>query len=125
MIIIDITKDYLELLNAKKDIENKLIQANIIEKEFTISEFINYINFSSHIYWVSESEIYPFKIIDKYIFVVADAQHKNIEPLINALTDINFDFSKLTHKTKYEISANNLIEKPHFIINKELYYNIK
>ena len=44
MTIIDITKDYLELFVAKKDIEELLIENKTIDKEFDISAFINYIN---------------------------------------------------------------------------------
>ena len=53
MTIIDITKDYLELFVAKKDIEELLIENKTIDKEFDISAFINYINFGTHIYYVS------------------------------------------------------------------------
>lgn len=122
MTIIDITKDYLELFTAKRKIEEKLLNENKISEEFTVSDFIKYINFGTHIYWVSETQIYPFKIIDDFLFIVTDSNTKTINPLLNALNTINFDLSKLTHKTKYDIAVNDIIEKPHFIINSELYY---
>ena len=128
MTIIDITKDYLELFVAKKDIEELLIENKTIDKEFDISAFINYINFGTHIYYVSSDLIYPFKIIsgkkDTYMFVVTDDNTKNISNLLNALEEIKFDLNKLEHKDAISVASENLIEKPHFIINSELYYNM-
>ena len=128
MTIIDITKDYLELFVAKKDIEELLIENKTIDKEFDISTFINYINFGTHIYYVSSDLIYPFKIMsgkkDTYMFVVTDDKTKNINNLLNALEEIKFDLNNLEHKDTISVASENLIEKPHFIINSELYYNV-
>ena len=128
MTIIDITKDYLELFVAKKDIEELLIENKTIDKEFDISTFINYINFGTHIYYVSSDLIYPFKIMsgkkDTYMFVITDDKTKNISNLLNALEKIKFDLNNLEHKDTISVASENLIEKPHFIINSELYYNV-
>ena len=128
MTIIDITKDYLELFAAKKDIEELLIENKTIDKEFDLPTFVNYINFGTHIYYVSSELIYPFKIMsgkkDTYMFVVTDDKTKNINNLLNALEEIKFDLNNLEHKDTISVANENLIEKPHFIINSELYYNV-
>ena len=50
MITVDISKDYLELFMAKKDIETMLMNEGEIDKEFTLPEFIQSIKFGTHIY---------------------------------------------------------------------------
>lgn len=127
MLLIDITKDYLELFTAKRDIENMLIEKEEIEEPMELSEFIRYINFGTHIYWESETEIFPFKIINTpdnmYVFIVSDentAKKQNI--LLSVLNDIQFDFTKLYKKDRLTIANEDIMLKPHFIINNELYY---
>ena len=61
---------------------------------------------------------------DTYMFVVTDDKTKNINNLLNALEEIKFDLNKLEHKDTISVASENLIEKPHFIINSELYYNM-
>lgn len=126
MITIDITKDYLELFMAKKDIEDTLLETKEIEQPFTVPEFIKYINFGTHIYWLSSTQIYPFKIIstpkESYLFVVSEETTKNINPLLNALSEIKYNYNNLEKKSVIDISTENIIDKPHFIINNDLYY---
>lgn len=126
MITIDITKDYLELFMAKKDIEDTLLETKEIERPFTVHEFMKYINFGTHIYWISSAEIYPFKIIstpkESYLFVVSKENTKNINPLLNALSEIKYNYNNLEKKSAIDISTENIIDKPHFIINNDLYY---
>lgn len=129
MTIINISKDYLELFSAKNDIEELLIENKTIDNEFDLKSFINYINFGSHIYYVSNDIIYPFKIIsgkkNTYLFVVTDDKNKNINKLIDALGEIKFNLDNLELKDAISVASENLIDKPHFIINSELYYNTK
>lgn len=126
MTIIDVTKDYLELFTAKKDIENMLFERKEISEEFSIQDFIKYINFGTHIYWASESFIYPFKMIstkdNDYIFVVTDETTKNIEPLKQSLNELNYNLTTLVRKTREEVATEELITTPHYIIYNELYY---
>ncbi len=125
MIIIDITKDYLEMFTAKKDIEDLLISSGEIKTRFEISEFINYLDFGKHIYWESSDNIYPFSIIDtpneRYVFIVIE-DGKKTDALFSALEDIDYDFSNLIKKDAMEISAEEIVDRPHFIINNEFYY---
>ncbi len=125
MIIIDITKDYLEMFTAKKDIEDLLISSGEIETRFEIPEFINYLDFGKYIYWESSDNIYPFSIIDtpneRYVFIVIE-DGKKTDALFSALGDIDYDFSNLIKKNAMEISAEEIVDKPHFIINNEFYY---
>ena len=128
MTIVDISKDYLELFMAKKDIETQLIAEEEIEKEFDLPEFIKFIGFGTHIYCKTMTEIYPFKIYstnkETYLFI-ANINKLNYKPLYDALESINYDFKNLTHKDKYTAVAEDLLDKPYFIINSELHYDLR
>lgn len=128
MITVDISKDYLELFMAKKDIETMLMNEGEIDKEFTLPEFIQYINFGTHIYCKNNEEIYPFKIIkgdkETYMFI-ANVYKINYKPLYDVLDSIDYNFSNLTHKDKYSAVEEQLLERPYFIINSELYYDLR
>lgn len=126
MIQIDIMNDFLELLTAKKDIETMLKQSEEITEDFTLEDFIKYLNFGTHIYWLNENDIFPFKIIktpnNTYLFYTT-TNYKKINNLFSALDNIDYDFNKLKHKSTFDIATEDLVYTPHFIINSELYYN--
>jgi hypothetical protein len=128
MITVDISKDYLELFMAKKDIETMLMNEEEIKEEFTLPEFIQYIKFSTHIYCKTAEQIYPFKIVkgekETYMFI-ANVYKIDYKPLYDVLDSIDYDFSNLTHKDKYAAVEEQLLERPYFIINSELYYDLR
>lgn len=128
MLIVDISKDYLELFMAKKDIETMLIEEEEIEKPFELPEFIQYINFGTHIYCRTTEDIYPFKIIktdkETYMFI-ANVNNIDFKPLYDALEKIDYDFKNLTKKDKYATVAENLLYRPYFIINSELHFDLR
>lgn len=128
MITIDINKDYLEFFMAKKDIETMLIDEEEIDKPFEIQEFVKFINFGSHIYCKTPEEIYPFEIIttdkETYMFI-ANVNNISYKPLYDVLDSIKYDFKNLTKKTQYEVATDNLLYKPYFIINGELYFDLR
>lgn len=128
MITVDISKDYLELFMAKKDIETMLMNEEEIKEEFTLPEFIQYIKFGTHIYCKTAEQIYPFKIIkgdkETYMFI-ANVYKIDYKPLYDVLDSIDYDFSNLTHKDKYAAVEEQLLERPYFIINSELYYDLR
>jgi hypothetical protein len=128
MITVDISKDYLELFMAKKDIETMLMNEEEINEEFTLPEFIQYIKFGTHIYCKTAEQIYPFKIIkgdkETYMFI-ANVYKIDYKPLYDVLDSIDYDFSNLTHKDKYAAVEEQLLERPYFIINSELYYDLR
>ena len=128
MINVDISKDFLEFFTAKKDIETLLIEEEEITEEFKITDFMKFINFGTHIYCQTPEEIYPFKIIkgknDEYMFI-ANINKINYKPLFDVLDKINYDFSNLTHKDKYSVVSENLLFRPYFIINNEMYFDLR
>jgi hypothetical protein len=128
MTIVDISKDYLELFTAKKDIETMLLKQGEIEKEFELAEFIRFIGFGTHIYCKTMNDIYPFKIYktdnETYMFI-ANINKIDYKPLFDILESIDYDFKNLTHKDKYSAVAEELIDRPYFIINSELYYDLR
>lgn len=128
MITVDISKDYLEFFMAKKDIENMLIEEGEIDKPFEIKEFVDFINFGTHIYCKSPEETYPFEIIktnsEEYLFI-ANVNKIDYKPLYDVLESIDYDFNNLTKKSQYDVVSDNLLYKPYFIIKKELYFDLR
>lgn len=128
MLTVDISKDYLELFMAKKDIETMLIEEEEIDKPFELQEFIQFLKFGSHIYCRTPEDVYPFKIVqtnnETYMFI-ANINKIDYKPLYIALESIDYDFKNLTKKDKYSTVAENLLYKPYFIINSELYFDLR
>ena len=128
MNIIDITKDYLELLMAKKDIESMLYEKEEITEDFSIGDFIKYLNFGTHIYYVNPQKLYPYKIVktktNEYLFIL---NHAGISfaPLHDMLESIKYDYSQLTRLNQYQVAERELMNTPHFIINEELYFDLR
>jgi hypothetical protein len=130
MTVIDISKDYLEMLLAKKDIEKMLIDNEEITEELDMTEFIKYLNLGSHIYCIDKNKIYPYSIVktptNEYMFIVNNATTKlDYTPLFDKLNSINYDYNNLTYVDNYDIMLKDLIETPHFIINERLYYDLR
>ena len=57
-----------------------------------------------------------------YIFVVTDETTKNIEPLKQSLSELNYNLTTLVRKTREEVATEELVTTPHYIIYNELYY---
>lgn len=128
MEVIDITKNFLELFVAKKNIETFLIDEGEIDKEFTLPEFIQFIKFGTHIYCKSETDVYPFKIIKignmSYLFT-ANVNSQDYTPLFEALESIEYDFNNLTMKEPVEVATEKLIGKPFFVINHKIHLDLR
>lgn len=129
MNVIDITKDYLELLLAKKDIESMLYEKEEISEDFSIGDFIKYLNFGTHIYFVNPQKIYPYKIVktktNEYLFILNNDNNISFEPLFENLESIKYDYSQLTRLNQYQVAERELMNTPHFIINEELYFDLR
>lgn len=124
MIYIDISKDFLNLLLANRDISNYRIERGEIENEMGIDECIKFLDLAHTIYYYDENNIFPFAIYktDKaeYLFYTGnDTSDK--DKLFNVLESINYNLSNLTLKNKKEVVLEKLYEAPRFIINSQIY----
>ena len=124
MIYIDISKDFLNLLLANRDISNYRIERGEIENEMGIDECIKFLDLVHTIYYYDENNIFPFAIYktDKaeYLFYTGnDTSDK--DKLFNVLESINYNLSNLTLKDKKEVVLEKLYEAPRFIINSQIY----
>lgn len=100
--------DIEELILCKHEIDLILIEKGDQEKKMKLDEFMKtYINLNDTVY-VDDADIIPFSVVDvygsKYMFV--NDSEERIAPVVEALEQINYDFSNLK-----EVSNRELIER--------------
>lgn len=123
MTYINIQTDFLELLMAKRDISNYLIEQHKLENEYELQDFISSIKLDKTIYVENINNIIPFSIYytpnNNYIFYVSEKN--NIDTLKHILEELKYDLTTLIKKDKYEIAQENILESSYFIIENDIY----
>lgn len=123
MTVIDITTNYLDFFSAKKDIENYLINNKELETEFTLEEFIEFIQQDIYTYKHGKV-IYIFSFYKntdtQYVFIINKQHIKTNDELINTLEKINYNFDTLPVKTPLQLVQENLVDFPYFYYDKKI-----
>lgn len=106
-----------EILKAKEEVENKLIETKIIESPMELTEFINYLGLQNSIY-IKNDTVIPFRIIDDMMFTTSSKEE--VQPVIDALNLFDGNFEKLTTVSTLEVYQGKLEKVDfYFIINSE------
>jgi hypothetical protein len=128
--ISDFNKNLDDIVLAKISIENELINNQQITEKFSISDFINWLNFSKSIFMKNVNDIdvnIPFSIYTTssnkhYVFYISQ-DDKYIDDLKNYLIQIDFNLHNLKNVNQYDLYINSKYKPDgdYFIINSLLY----
>lgn len=106
-----------EILKAKEEVENKLIETKVIESPMELTEFINYLGLQNSIY-IKNDTVIPFRIIDDMMFTTSSKEE--VQQVIDALNLFDGNFDKLTTVSTLEVYQCKLEKVDfYFIINSE------
>lgn len=106
-----------EILKAKEEVENKLIETKVIESPMELTEFINYLGLQNSIY-IKNDTVIPFRIIDDMMFTTSSKEE--VQQVIDALNLFDGNFEKLTTVSTLEVYQGKLEKVDfYFIINSE------
>ena len=106
-----------EILKAKEEVENKLIETKVIESSMELTEFINYLGLQNSIY-IKNDTVIPFRIIDDMMFTTSSKEE--VQQVIDALNLFDGNFDKLTTVSTLEVYQGKLEKVDfYFIINSE------
>jgi hypothetical protein len=106
-----------EILKAKEEVENKLIETKVIESPMELTEFINYLGLQNSIY-IKNDTVIPFRIIDDMMFTTSSKEE--VQQVIDALNLFDGNFDKLTTVSTLEVYQGKLEKVDfYFIINSE------
>ena len=63
-------------------------------------------------------------LTNEYLFIL---NHEGVSfaPLYDMLESIKYDYSQLTRLNQYQVAERELMNTPHFIINEELYFDLR
>lgn len=106
-----------EILKAKEEVENKLIETKAIESPMELTEFINYLALQNSIY-IKNDTVIPFRIIDDMMFTTSSKEE--VQQVIDALNLFDGNFDKLTTVSTLDVYQGKLEKVDfYFIINSE------
>jgi hypothetical protein len=106
-----------EILKAKEEVENKLIETKVIESPMELTEFINYLGLQNSIY-IKNDTVIPFRIINDMMFTTSSKEE--VQQVIDALNLFDGNFDKLTTVSTLEVYQGKLEKVDfYFIINSE------
>lgn len=106
-----------EILKAKEEVENKLIETKVIEAPMELTEFINYLGLQNSIY-IKNDTVIPFRIIDDMMFTTSSKEE--VQQVIDALNLFDGNFDKLTTVSTLEVYQGKLEKVDfYFIINSD------
>lgn len=106
-----------EILKAKEEVENKLIETKVIESPMELTEFINYLGLQNSIY-IKNDTVIPFRIIDDMMFTTSSKEE--VQQVIDALNLFDGNFDKLTTVSTLEVYQGKLEKVDfYFIINSD------
>lgn len=113
------------ILLAKLEIEKELKEANKIENEMDIQEFINFLNLPRTIF-IKDDIVVPFRVYNDMLFIVAD--EKTSEIVKTAIESFNCDFGsliKVPTKDVYTGALENeeyyfIIDSDYMIVNRKI-----
>lgn len=106
-----------EILKAKEEVENKLIETKVIESPMELTEFINYLGLQNFIY-IKNDTVIPFRIIDDMMFTTSSKEE--VQQVIDALNLFDGNFDKLTTVSTLDVYQGKLEKVDfYFIINSE------
>lgn len=106
-----------EILKAKEEVENKLIETKVIESPMELTEFINYLGLQNSIY-IKNDTVIPFRIIDDMMFTTSSKEE--VQQVIDALNLFGGNFDKLTTVSTLDVYQGKLEKVDfYFIINSE------
>ena len=106
-----------DILKAKEEVENKLIETKVIESPMELTEFINYLGLQNSIY-IKNDTVIPFRIIDDMMFTTSSKEE--VQQVIDALDLFDGNFDKLTTVSTLEVYQGKLEKVDfYFIINSE------
>lgn len=108
----------LKILNAKQEIEKKLIEEGKIEKEMELQDFVKFLNLQETIYCKNDTVI-PFRIYDDMLFFVGQNDTKN--ELITALESIDYKFSNTRTVPTVDVYNGELDKYEYFFIVQSKY----
>lgn len=106
-----------EILKAKEEVENKLIETKVIESPMELTDFINYLGLQNFIY-IKNDTVIPFRIIDDMMFTTSSKEE--VQQVIDALNLFDGNFDKLTTVSTLDVYQGKLEKVDfYFIINSE------
>lgn len=112
------------ILLAKLEIEKELKEANKIENEMELQEFINFLNLPRTIF-IKDDLVVPFRVYNDMLFIVAE--EKTAEMVKAVIESFNSDFNsliKVPTKDVYTGALENeeyyfIIDSDYMIINRK------
>ena len=105
--------DPVKIIEAKQEIESKLIEENKIDSPMELQEFIKFLDLQNTIY-VKDDLVVPFRLYNDMLCIIAE--DSIINTVLETLQEISYDFKKLKQISNIEVYNGELDKYKYFFI---------